>query len=200
MQNRIFIDLAEYEPLTEGGLRPPQHRLSSLSHVVQEHVRAAFGPMMPSIVTDHKGVYWYENLDRSRRDTVFASRELKPEEEIPPHELLRLLQGWQNLQAIAEGITEQNIRLFLLCFQIPDPVLQRHRYRLYRDNTGKIRLHVLWGFFPIGERQLSWPVDEVLATLKVDAPKRFPVTAVGEAPGEPKPEKKTWFIWSQKKG
>ena len=204
MRERIFIDTVAFEPLTEGGLRPPQFRISSTSELVQEYIRNAFDDLLPWIHTDGKGVFWYENRDAENRETVAISRPLRPGEPWPSHELIRLENGWNRLLEATENITNQNLRLFLLCFQLPDPNTLPGSYRVYRDAAGKIRLHVLWGFFPRNSRHLSIPMEDVIACLKVDGMKPAPSAIMTTSPpplpqAALKPNRRAWAIWQAMK-
>lgn len=189
MQDRLTIDTKHNEVLTEGGLRSPLQRLTSVSEVVQDHIVAAFGPMLPRILKESDSAYYYENM-QGGRDTVFSSRALTPNEPWPQHELPHLLEGWRKLVASAESIRDNKLRQFLLDLQLPHPESQRDCYRLYRDSIGKVRMHVLWGFFPRGKRHRSLPIEQVMSMLHIDDPWEAPAGEVSQPEQPTKPQRR----------
>ena len=165
MIERKIIDLQKFRLIEEAGMIPRHVRYSYAAEVFQRLMREAFGDLVPRIERDDNGKYFHTNRDEESRDTVSLSREFEPGEAWPRDEVGRLLAGWENLHAIATSIEDPRLREMLRNLQFPNPRRNRQCYRTYIDTNGIQRLHVLYGFAPVGVRE-TYAAADLMALLR----------------------------------
>ena len=168
MGERVSINTERYQLLQEPGMRPPSLRLTYASSAFQNHVVACFGGILPWLRFNEEGLPFFEHRDETGRETCIRAAKVTNIAEIPRSELVRLLEGWLQLQIVAHHPELAAAEAAMMAgFLLPDPAIDLRNYRLYdaaAPKAGKL-LHILWGFTTRTSPRSAVPAEFALAKL-----------------------------------